>query len=743
MKIREHHEVDQVTVCYQNNHGHLRDELKSLDLLIRFRTAIFQQQENELRRPDHSSMYISPEEVDHLLKPSPSFSSLQPKVEMIQKSLDFTQKEINAKVEQSMKAGIFLALPKLAKIFSLSSLEIEAIIICLAPELQRKYDKLYAYLQDDITRKKPSVDLILDLVCPSEMERWNARAVFSSHSTLFRAGILQLVDDHQSPSGSSDLARFLKLDPRILNYLLGNNEVDEQLLGKSMLHFPQPSFKTLFVETTIKRNLLNFTRQHLSNQNPDRKKLVFHFCGPHGVGKKGLALGICSDLNIPLLTIDLGMLLANDPAIENKLQGVFREGLLQQAALFLQHIDTFLKDEAQCERLLKILSNIIEQYGWITFISGEERWPQTVLFKEMVLQSVQLSLPEPSLQKAAWQHHLCATIPDKVEEWAATLASQFRFTPGQILEVVQNAENQKAIESSDQKITLFDLFSACRKQSNQNLNKIAIKINVHANWNDLILPENQKTQLKEICDQVKHRARVFEDWGFDNILSYGKGLSALFSGPPGTGKTLAAEVIAHALELDLYKMDLSTLVSKYIGETEKNLSKVFKEAQTSNAILFFDEADALFGKRTEVSDAHDRYANIETSYLLQKMEEYEGIVILATNLRDNMDEAFTRRIRFIIEFPFPNAASRLEIWKRHFPKEAPVSASVDYALLSKQVQVSGGNIKNIVLNAAFLAAENGQLIGMEHLIHGTQREFEKIGKLWDGSRLRPSNEGKN
>jgi SpoVK/Ycf46/Vps4 family AAA+-type ATPase len=185
--------------------------------------------------------------------------------------------------------------------------------------------------------------------------------------------------------------------------------------------------------------------------------------------------------------------------------------------------------------------------------------------------------------------------------------------------------------------------------------------------------------------------------------------------------------------LDLYKVDLSGVVSKYIGETEKNLSKIFKEAETSNAILFFDEADALFGKRTEVSDAHDRYANIETSYLLQKMEEYEGVVILATNLRENMDEAFTRRIRFIVEFPFPDVASRLRIWSTHFPKEAPLSDEIDYQFLSKQFQVAGGNIKNIVLNSAFLAAQDGGTIDMEHILRGAKREFEKIGKLWNES----------
>jgi SpoVK/Ycf46/Vps4 family AAA+-type ATPase len=194
---------------------------------------------------------------------------------------------------------------------------------------------------------------------------------------------------------------------------------------------------------------------------------------------------------------------------------------------------------------------------------------------------------------------------------------------------------------------------------------------------------------------------------------------------------MAAEVIARELGLDLYKVDLSAVVSKYIGETEKNLAKIFKEADSSNAILFFDEADALFGKRTEVADAHDRYANIETSYLLQKMEEYDGVVILASNLRENMDEAFVRRLRFIVDFPFPDESSRLRIWRTHFPPQAPLADDLDYGLLARQLQVAGGNIKNIVLNAAFLASADGGAIAMSHLLHSARREFEKIGKRWD------------
>jgi SpoVK/Ycf46/Vps4 family AAA+-type ATPase len=261
------------------------------------------------------------------------------------------------------------------------------------------------------------------------------------------------------------------------------------------------------------------------------------------------------------------------------------------------------------------------------------------------------------------------------------------------------------------------------------LTALARKISPKKTWDNIILPADQLRQLREICNQVKYHHIVGQQWGFDETLSLGKGINVLFSGSSGTGKTMAAEVIANELQLDLYKIDLSQIVSKYIGETEKNLDRVFTAAENANAILLFDEADALFGKRSEVKDAHDRYANLEVAYLLQKMEEYEGVTILTTNLRQNLDEAFTRRIRFIIEFPFPEVDYRLQIWQGIFPKQMPLGEDVDLPLMAQQFKLAGGNIRNIALAAAFLAAEDGESVGMKHLLQATKREFQKMGRL--------------
>jgi SpoVK/Ycf46/Vps4 family AAA+-type ATPase len=247
-------------------------------------------------------------------------------------------------------------------------------------------------------------------------------------------------------------------------------------------------------------------------------------------------------------------------------------------------------------------------------------------------------------------------------------------------------------------------------------------------WGDLILPAAQMDVLKNICSQVRYKYVVYEEWGFAKKLSRGKGVNILFSGPPGTGKTMAAEVIANELGLELYKIDLSAVVSKYIGETEKNLQAIFDGAYLSNAILFFDEADALFGKRSEVKDAHDRYANIEISYLLQKMEEYDGVVVLATNLKNNIDEAFARRVGTWVEFVFPEVSLRERIWETIFPKDMPIQKNIDFSFLARKFQLAGGNIKNIAVASAFLAAEKAQAVGMEHIIPSVKRELAKLGK---------------
>jgi SpoVK/Ycf46/Vps4 family AAA+-type ATPase len=712
---------------YRDSFAHLEDELRRLDRLIELRTLTQALRNQEI--PDQQTVrtvYIAPEEVQWLLAQGTPPASETPAAAQTRTALAQLSAEIAARVEQSAQAGVFLALPQLGQLFGLSAFELEVVVICLAPELRRKYDRLYAYLQDDITRKRPSVNLALELLCESETERWQALRFFSEGAPLLRAGLLLQVEDPHSPSGTSGLARFLKLAPRICEYLLGSQAVDARLAGLAQIERPDAEENAASVDPEIAASVRRLIEQSLAAEGAERRKLVLYLHGPMGAGKRELALDTSQWLGSPLLSLDLQALLARGTDAESLLRLAFRESLLQRAILYLKQADVLLQEPAR--ELLKALERIISEYGGMVFLSSAVPWTLEA-FAGCLFQAVSLPVPEFPQRAAAWQRSLAGRTPHAAR-WAGLLAERFRLTPGQIRAALDLAENQRLMSPNPRALQLEDLSAACRKQSNQKLSELALKIEPHYGWDDIVLPEDRLAHLREICEQARHHYRVFGAWGFGKKVSHGRGLSVLFTGPSGTGKTMAAEVLAHELALDLYKVDLSGVVSKYIGETEKNLSRIFSEAETSNAILFFDEADALFGKRTEVSDAHDRYANIETSYLLQKMEEYEGIVILATNLRENMDEAFTRRLRFIVEFPFPNAANRLRIWQAHFPADAPLSPEIDYAYLAREIQVAGGNIKNIVLNAAFLAAADGGVIGMDHILLGARREYQKIGKLW-------------
>jgi SpoVK/Ycf46/Vps4 family AAA+-type ATPase len=282
-------------------------------------------------------------------------------------------------------------------------------------------------------------------------------------------------------------------------------------------------------------------------------------------------------------------------------------------------------------------------------------------------------------------------------------------------------ELRVAVSASDQPDAT--LWHACRRLGRLKLDDLAQRIEAVASWDDLVLPGLHKGTLRQIVAHMKNRLMVYEEWGFAVKSSRGLGISALFAGESGTGKTMASEVLAKELHLDLYRIDLSSVVSKYIGETEKNLCRVFNAAEDSGAILLFDEADALFGKRSEVRDSHDRYANIEVSYLLQRMEDYKGLAILTTNMKAALDTAFQRRLRFVVHFPFPDQEQREEIWRNIFQASTPIQ-DIDHRKLAR-LHVTGGHIRNIALNAAFLAAESGEPVHMAHLLQAAHSEAAK------------------
>jgi AAA+ superfamily predicted ATPase len=632
-----------------------------------------------------------------------------------------------------------LALRRLAALFDLDLFDLRTVLTCLAAELHMAYSGLYAYIQDDVTRKHATVDLVLRLWCDGLADQLAARARFHAGAPLRRHRLVQGADD----SGPGPLlTNALALDPRIVSFLLGSQELDPALYGVARLLAPAAGGGGEGPADTggqsaeiahlagLAAPLFAQTVAWPAAPDTDSPGLLVVLTGPERGAKQEAARRLTAHLGCPLLLIDAPQLLATEgaPSLAARVDLAFREALLQPAVLFWRDADALLTPDPALVRVQATFRAALA--GWPGCCLVDLAHDQPLAWSNPGPTILRLDFPLPSTQerRRLWTQALDGRVPLAPDVDLDLLAGSFRLSRTEIAAAAAAARHTAAWHGAGG-ITMRELFHACRAHSNQQLGLLARKIQPHYTWRDLVLPADRLAQLREMCNVVRYAPQVYELWGFDRKLSYGKGVNVLFSGAPGTGKTMAAEVLATDLGLDLYKVDLSSVVSKYIGETEKNLDQIFREARTSNAILFFDEADALFGKRSEVKDSHDRYANIETGYLLQKMEEYDGIVILATNLRKNMDEAFVRRLYGAIDFPMPEEEDRLLIWQTTFPPEAPQAPDVDLRFLAARFKLSGGNIKNIVVAAAFLAAEEGTAISMGHLVRATRRELQKIGKL--------------
>ncbi|MFD8498394.1 ATP-binding protein [Amycolatopsis sp. NPDC059657] len=563
--------------------------------------------------------------------------------------------------------------------YKLTDLELDVLLIALASEADLRYERLYGYLQDDVTRRRPSVQLALELLA-------GTRGVFGVEAPLAQERLIALVAPAQQVAPPLP-AHLVVLDDQIVDVLLGLGELDRALAASGVRLTAEAGPWTLVPLDTAERDALL-----ASVRNREATRLYFR--GPEGSGRRFTAGALAGELRVPALTADLRRL-SEDPF------RLFREAALHGALLYLDGVDTLTPE----------LARAMAEHKGTVVLAGHQEWTP-VAGEPLGVREVSFERRGFAVRRRIWESH--GVPPELVDD----LANRFRFGPGQVAEAVATATS----------FTRDGLFAAARAQTRHHLAGLATKVEPMAGWGELVLPGDSLTQLREMCERVTLGGRVWRDWGFDRRFPNAGATTALFAGPPGTGKTMAAEVIAGELGLDLFKIDLSAVISKYIGETEKNLDRVFAAAADADAILLFDEADALFGKRSEVRDAHDRYANIETAYLLQRMEQYDGIAILTTNLRRHLDDAFTRRLQFIVEFPFPDEAQRSEIWRVCLPAEVP-TRELDFDRLGRDFQLAGGNIKNCVLHAAFLTAARETPLGMEQMLDAIRREYRKMGRI--------------
>lgn len=708
---------------YSDSLEHLTDELKRVDLLVRRALAITRnpqsKTENALR-----GLVISEQDIDTMLEAGEFLSQYWRKQDTAQtllapldQRLQALRQTIDQRLELTAKAGRRLTLPYLAQLYKLSSAEVDLLLIALAPELEPRYETLYSYLQDDVTRPRPSVDLALNLTCRSGGEKFRARRFFGPDALLIRYRMLDLLEDVHDRQPTL-LRKFMKIEESLLRWLLESPCV---ALPLGSFVVPSVTIQTLEVAEDTRNKLQNMAE----SLDGGTSKAVVRLVGNSDDELQATAEAISNALGKPLIKLDTGELASGN----QNLNTLIRNSTLLDAAVVLSALEPTVRDPdarfsmpSPEQSLWRALGQLP---GPVFALGPSSAFPD--LASDAHVWRFELPAVDYVLRKHAWENALAGVHTD-VD--SARLADTFRFGAPQIRQATSLATSLAALrDPTDPAPVMNDVLEAGRSITAPNLQRYATAIQPRYTWDDVVLPEAKMQQLHQIALRFEHRRIVNRDWGFGKKLSRGKGLNILFTGRSGVGKTISAEVLANALSLILYQIDVSAVVSKFVGETEQRLSEIFREAELSQSLLFFDEADALFSKRAEVKEAIDRYSNLELNYLLQRIEQFEGIVILATNLQRNLDDAFLRRMHEVVDFSMPDEELRERIWRKHLPSDAPVANDIDFAFLARQFRFSGANIKNAVVSAAYLAASQSKKIGMAEMIRGVKMELEKQGML--------------
>jgi hypothetical protein len=586
------------------------------------------------------------------------------------------------------------ALDAIVHAFRLTSFERDLLLFCAGPELDFGFASLCSRAGGGPRTGGPRLPTFALACRVLPNVHWSA---FTPAGPLRRWHLIEVGD------GDALTCSPLRVDERVLHHLLGIDYRDERLGALEPVAVPQDlpeSYRDLALRIEEAMQGLDRTIVQLMGNDSEAKRDV----AAYACAQLGLRLYAVSSEDIPLVLGD-----------REKLAWLWeREAFLSGAVLLVDC------EELEGRERTHAALSLVERLHSHVLISAL----QPLRLNRRAGLCLEVARPRPAERQMIWERAL-GSLAEGLDGRLEVLVDQFDLGQREI----RAASAQAAILGKDADLgdsrDLGDrLWYACRIQARPRLDELARRIEPAATWEDLVLPESLLQILREIGVHLRQSSKVYGSWGFGSKGSRGLGISALFAGDSGTGKTMAAEVLANDLKLDLYRIDLSQVVSKYIGETEKNLRKVFDAAERGGAILLFDEADALFGKRSEVKDSHDRYANIETSYLLQRMEEYRGLAILTTNMRSALDRAFLRRIRFVVQFPFPSSAERASIWGRVFPRDTP-QEGLDFEKLAR-LNVAGGNIRNIALYAAFLAAEDRSSVRMSHLVRAARVEYAKL-----------------
>ena len=636
-------------------------------------------------------LYVSPEQARWMASETrDTTEAASPEEAAPGASLDHHQVEDLA---DSLEAeGDLLRLRLLAERAGLSPLDVELLVIAAAPDLDRRMETLYGYLNDDVSRRRASVSLALTLVGRAVWDD-DARSRLRPGAPLVRAGLVTLEDEDRPLLG-----RALRVPDRVVSWLLGGDDPDPRLQG--VLRRPGPA---------ASRDLAAAVAHAL-----DRGVGLVYLREAAHVGASSALSALAAGR--ALVNVDLAVVAELAPGgIEELIVIAAREALLQGGVLAAGPIDPVLDRPAALRRLAQLEQPVVlfGRCGW------EPSWTQDV----PLLLDVSPTTAEE--RRAQLRSTLAGSTEPDLDPVAAT--AQYRLTVEQLDRAARAALLQAHVEQTA--VSARTLRHGARAQNSPGLERLARRIEPAVGWDDLVLAPASMDALRELAIRARQRERVLDGWRMRPGGGRGRGVTSLFAGDPGTGKSMSAEVLAHALGMDLYVVSLPSVVDKYVGETEKNLERIFSEADGVNGILLFDEADAIFGKRSEVRDANDRFANMETAYLLQRMESFDGLAVLATNLRANLDEAFARRLDVVVDFPMPDADLRLALWERCLGPLVPRADDLDLAFCARAFEMAGGSIRSSAVTAAYLAAHQDRAVGMADVVMGIQREYRKIGRL--------------
>ncbi|MBE6611249.1 MAG: ATP-binding protein [Ruminococcaceae bacterium] len=633
---------------------------------------------------------------------------------------------VECRTRMTLRGELVPSFEALSMKFALDEAERFALLLAFAPVYDRKYEAAFTYLHNNSTDAQPTRWLAVRLyrllfgILPD-----SAVALMDGTSPVTSL----LIEQVEKSAQRSTSAEKLTLKSRVASYILGSKTMERKLEGYAeilradgeMLPVREAEFG--FVREFFRKNAFR----------DDGGCAVMNLYGPDGIGRRYFAAQAAAGMGLPILSVDIGrIVMLEEREITRYLEAIRLETVLTGAIpCFVSQFrrqggeeESKLRRDVTDSRMESAAETVTRLFRFAFWVTEERE--QLFIGTRALFVSRELPMLSAEERKIFWN-----AWADK-EEFAPEInldicASQYILTPRDLKRVLKTASDAAGFQKSP--ITRDILKDAIRQHSKSQLGLYATLINAVFTWDDLVVSDEQKRRMKMICDQVRYRRIVGEEWGFRKKSPYGNGLCALFYGSPGTGKTMAVQVMANELGIDLYRIDLSQLVSKYIGETQKNISELFNKAKNINAMLFFDEADSMFAKRSEVKDSNDRYANADTAFLLQKLEDYEGITILATNYVNNIDDAFKRRIKFMVNFVFPTADVRLMLWKKIAPKTARFDEAIDFEFFADSFELTGSNIKEILTNAAYLAASEASGIRNRHIIEAIKLNFSKYGKV--------------